>query len=153
MKLAEALLEREDVTRKANKLKSQLGEYAKTFASMPYPGDYQEDLEELESLLDRKRILSELIVKTNSIAKFDEDTTLAIALTRMSDLKSRISTLEFFYNESVAKMSRYSKTDDDSLVRNIQKKDITPKIEDLREKHKQMRLKMQMLNWKFDLSE
>ena len=152
MKLAEALIMRADLKKRAAQLRERLKDNAKVQEGETPAQDPVELLKEFEEVAAQTLVLIQQINRTNSQTPFENDETLADALARRDILKLRLGVVRDLVEAASVKVERYGQSEIKSYaaidVRATQKQ-----TDDLSKTLRELDTRVQSLNWTVDLVE
>lgn len=152
MKLAEGLSLRADSQRRIEQLKQRLVRNARVQEGDAPAEEPQELIEELERVTGELVSLVQRINRTNSTTMLDERTTLsdALALRDVLSLKHRAYT-ELAEAASVTQ-GRYTRSEV-KYASTISVAAIQKRADDLAQRHRELDVRVQELNWRTELAE
>lgn len=150
MKLAEALIARADYQKRIEQLKKRILMNLKVQeGDAPYE-DPNEMLSELAEIRQELTSLIKRINRTNCEIKFDEDRTLADALTERDQLFDQRSVLAKVVDEASQHVDRYSQSEI-RIISTVSVKGIQKQVDQLSKAYREIDTKIQGMNWNIDL--
>jgi len=149
MMLAEALIERADLQRLIQRVKYRMEENAKVQEGDEPTEKVEKLFSVYESLMTKLESLIIKINKTNNQTPFEE-ITLAEAITKRDNLRSKIWTYNSVLDTASIKQDRYSR-DEIKFVRCVDIKILEKKIDYLSKIYRELDTKIQRINWLAEL--
>lgn len=150
MKLAEALIARADYQKRIEQLKKRIHMNLKIQEGDEPSEDPNEMLSELADIRQELTSLIKQINRTNCEIKFDEERTLADALTERDQLFDQRSLLTKVVDEASQHVGRYSQSEI-RIVSTVDVKSIQKQVDQLSKAYREMDTKIQGMNWNIDL--
>ena len=147
--LAEALIERADLQRLIQRVKYRMEENAKVQEGDEPTEKVEKLFSVYESLMTKLESLIIKINKTNNQTPFEE-ITLAEAITKRDNLRSKIWTYNSVLDTASIKQDRYSR-DEIKFVRCVDIKILEKKIDYLSKIYRELDTKIQRINWLAEL--
>ncbi|OMJ11138.1 hypothetical protein AYI69_g9957 [Smittium culicis] len=149
MKLAEALIQRKDLSSDISDLKTRITNNSLVQEGTDPAEDPEALLLQLYDKLNRFESMVSRINYTNAIAKIG-DITLNEALTKRDNLQLTYTTLSSISNHASSTVSRYSITEIlNKATIDIQK--LRKKLDKIAEERRKLETKIQSANWTVDL--
>lgn len=150
MKLAELLIERSDVQKRIDQLKSRILLCVKVQEGETTPEDPLELISEMDCYLEKLTTLVKEINRTNNLVEFESGMTLADALAERDILSHRRSILHSIVAEASIRIDRYSKSEV-KFIATVNVADIQKDIDRISKAFRQLDTKIQEKNWTVDL--
>ncbi len=150
MKLAEALIQRGDLQKRIEQLRSRLERSARIFEGDTIPEEPTELFEELEQLISAFGRLVARINRTNSTTPFDETRTISDGLAERDALMLHRQILEDSIR-AATEMRAYNVQIKSHSTFNVQ--EVQAKIDVLSRQYRELDTRIQGLNWTTELSE
>ncbi len=152
MKLAEALILRADCQRKIAQLRQRLERVVKVQEGEEPAEDPTQLLNELDQSMSELTGLIVQINKTNALTPFEEDRTIADALSERDSIMQRKKILNEVLEHTAIRQDRYSRTEV-KFYQTVNVKDIQQQVDTLSKQYRELDLKLQQKNWTIDLIE
>lgn len=150
MKLAEALITRADYQKRIEQLKKRISVNLKTQEGEKPAEEPNAMIGELEEIMDELTVLIQRINKTNSTIRFDENRTLADALTERDQIWDKRLVLAKIAEEASIRNDRYSRTEI-KIISTVNVSAIQKQVDQLSKAFREMDTKIQELNWTVEL--
>ena len=150
LKLAEALITRADYQKRIQQLKSRISVNVKTQEGEEPAENPNVLLSELDDIMKELTSLIKRINKTNCTIQYDENQTLADALTERDQIWDKRLLLAKVAEEASIRNDRYSRTEI-KVVSTIDVVAIQKQVDQLSKEFREMDTKIQGLNWMTDL--
>lgn len=150
LKLAEALITRADYQKRIQQLKSRISVNVKTQEGEEPAENPNVLLSELDDIMKELTSLIKRINKTNCTIQYDENWTLADALTERDQIWDKRLLLAKVAEEASIRNDRYSRTEI-KVVSTIDVVAIQKQVDQLSKEFREMDTKIQGLNWMTDL--
>ena len=150
MKLAEALIERADAQKRIEQLKKRIHMNIKVQEGDQPSEDPNQMLTELAEVRQALTTVVKQINRANNTVQYDEERTLADALTERDQLLEQRNVLARIAEEGSLKQDRYSQSEI-RFVTTINVKDIQKQVDELSKAYREMDTKIQGMNWTIDL--
>lgn len=150
MKLAEALIARADYQKRIEQLKKRIHMNLKIQEGDEPSEDPNEMLSELAEIRQELTSLIKKINRTNCEIRFDDERTLADALTERDQLVDQRSLLSKVVDEASQQVGRYSQSEI-RIVSTVNVKAIQKQVDQLSKAYREMDTKIQGMNWTIDL--
>lgn len=151
MKLAEALIERADYQKRIEQLKKRIHVNIKVQEGDQPSEDPNAMLSELAEVRQKLTSLVKQINRTNNTIQYDEERTLADALTERDQLLEQRNVLAKIAEEGSVKQDRYSQSEI-RFVTTIDVKAIQKQVDELSKAYREMDTKIQGMNWTIDIA-
>ncbi|WP_432352905.1 DIP1984 family protein [Sporosarcina sp. A2] len=152
MKLAEALIARADYQKRIEQLKRRIHMNLKIQEGDAPAEDPNEMLSELAEIRQRVTVLIKQINRTNCEVQFDEQRSLADALTDRDQLMDQRTLLSKVAEGAAQQADRYSQSEI-RIVSTVNVKEIQKQVDQLSKAYREMDTKIQGMNWNIDLVE
>ena len=152
MKLAEALIERADYQKRLEQLKRRIQMNIKIQEGDEPSEDPNAMLSELAEIRQELTTLVKQINRTNHTLPYDDDRTLADALTERDQLLDQRNLLAKISEEASVKQDRYSSSEI-RIVSTVNVKEIQKQVDQLSKAYREIDTKIQGMNWTIDLVE
>ena len=152
MKLAEALIERADHQKRIEQLKRRIQMNIKIQEGDEPSEDPNAMLSELAEIRQELTTLIKQINRTNHTLPYDDDRTLADALTERDQLLDQRNLLAKISEEASVKQDRYSSSEI-RIVSTVNVKEIQKQVDQLSKAYREIDTKIQGMNWTIDLVE
>ncbi|MUK87974.1 hypothetical protein GMD78_06125 [Ornithinibacillus sp. L9] len=152
MKLAEALILRADYQKRIEQLKQRLLQNAKIQEGDSPNEDPKEVEKELTSLWGQLKHLIKCINRTNLETKFDENQSLADALTERDLLGQERNVYSELLEQASARHDRYSRSEI-KFITPINIRETQQYVDKLSQKYRVLDTRIQELNWLTNLIE
>ncbi len=149
MKLAEALQQRADLTRRIEQLRDRLNKNAKKQEGTEPAEDPRELLAELSRCLEEESRLITAINLTNSRIRVDGETMTAL-LARRDALKKHAAIMQAFCTEASATVDRYS-AKEIRILSTVDVRAIRAECDRLSAEYRRLDSQIQAANWRYDL--
>ncbi|MBR4459741.1 MAG: DIP1984 family protein [Clostridia bacterium] len=149
MKLAEALQQRADLTRRIAQIANRLNQNAKKQEGTEPAEDPQELLEELRKCIGEECDLITRINLTNSRVRVEGETLTAL-LSRRDSLKKELDVLQSFCGEAGAVVDRYS-AKEIRILSTVDVRALRKECDRLSAEFRRVDTAIQAANWRFDL--
>ena len=146
MKLAEALIIRSDYQKRLDQLKVRLGQNVKIQEGETPNEDPKELEKELSHLLKELRKIIKKINRTNLQTPFDDNQSLADALTDRDLLGQERKIYSSLLTQATVRQDRYSKSEI-KFISTINVKETQVYVDELSRKYRVCDTKIQELNW------
>ena len=150
LKLAEALITRADYQKRIQQLKSRISVNVKTQEGEEPAENPNVLLSELDDIMKELTSLIKRINKTNCTIQYDENQTLADALTERDQIWDKRLLLAKVAEEASIRNDRYSRTEI-KVVSTIDVVSIQKQVDQLSKEFREIDTKIQGLNWTTDL--
>ncbi|MBD7984993.1 DIP1984 family protein [Sporosarcina sp. Sa2YVA2] len=150
MKLAEALIARADYQKRIQQLKRRISVNVKTQEGEQPAEDPNAMLSELDEIMKELTYLIKRINKSNCTIQYDENRTLADALTERDQMWDKRLLLAKVAEEASVRNDRYSRTEI-KVVSTVDVASIQKQVDQLSKEFREMDTKIQGLNWTTDL--
>ena len=150
MKLAEALIERAEISKKNGQLISRIKDNAKVQEGDSPSEKPEELIVEYEENMKRFLKLVQRINETNCKTLFDNELSIADAIALRDYLGAKIRAHRNFYESATIRMDRYSRNEI-KVVSCIDAKDLQKKIDMFSKEYREIDTKLQSINWTIDL--
>lgn len=150
MKLAEALIARADYQKRIQQLKRRISVNVKTQEGEEPAEDPNVMLSELDEIMKELTYLIKSINKSNCTIPYDENRTLADALTERDQIWDKRLILAKVAEEASVRNDRYSRTEI-KVVSTVDVAAIQKQVDQLSKEFREMDTKIQGLNWTIDL--
>ncbi|WOV86746.1 DIP1984 family protein [Sporosarcina oncorhynchi] len=150
MKLAEALITRADYQKRIQQLKSRISVNVKTQEGEEPAEDPNVLLAELDDIMEELTALIKRINKTNCTIQYDENWTLADALTERDQIWDKRLLLAKVAEEASIRNDRYSRTEI-KVLSTVDVVSIQKQVDQLSKEFREIDTKIQGLNWTTDL--
>lgn len=150
MKLAEALIARADYQKRIQQLKRRISVNIKTQEGEHPAEDPNAMLSELDEIMKELTYLIKRINKSNCTIPYDENRTLADALTERDQMWDKRLLLAKVAEEASVRNDRYSRTEI-KVVSTVDVAAIQKQVDQLSKEFREMDTKIQGLNWTTDL--
>lgn len=150
MKLAEALIARADYQKRIQQLKRRISVNIKTQEGEQPAEDPNAMLSELDEIMKELTYLIKRINKSNCTIPYDENRTLADALTERDQMWDKRLLLAKVAEEASVRNDRYSRTEI-KVVSTVDVAAIQKQVDQLSKEFREMDTKIQGLNWTTDL--
>lgn len=152
MKLAEALILRSDLQKRAEQLKARLNRNVKVQEGDAPAEDPAELLKELDQVLTELESIIRKINHTNANTPFSDDMKLSDALTKRDILGMRREILSNAVELASIKQDRFSRSEV-KFFSTINVSQVQKEIDNLSKAYRELDTKIQELNWKTDVIE
>ena len=152
MKLAEALIERADHQKRIEQLKRRIQMNIKIQEGDEPSEDPNAMLSELAEIRQELTTLVKQINRTNHTLPYDDDRTLADALTERDQLLDQRNLLAKISEEASVNQDRYSSSEI-RIVSTVNVKEIQKQVDQLSKAYREIDTKIQGMNWTIDLVE
>ncbi len=149
MKLAEALQQRADLTRRIEELRTRLKSNAKKQEGTEPAEDPQELMAELSRCIEEENSLITRINLTNSRVRVDGETLTAL-LSRRDSIRKHAQILQFFLTEASATTDRYS-AKEIRILSTVDVRALRREVDRLSAEYRRVDTVIQAANWRFDL--
>ena len=146
MKLGEALIVRSDYQKRIEQLRNRLLQNAKIQEGETPNEDPYELTKELNQIFSNLKQLIKNINRTNLLTTFDEQQSLADALTERDLLGQERKIYSALLDVAAMQHERYSRTEIKSIT-TINVKDTQKYVDELSRKHRMLDTKIQEINW------
>lgn len=150
MKLAEALIARADYQKRIQQLKKRISVNVKTQEGEEPAENPNALLTELSEIMSELTDLIKRINKTNCAIQFDENRTLADALTERDQIWDKRLILARVAEEASVRNDRYSRTEI-KMISTVDVATIQKEVDQLSKAFREMDTTIQGLNWTTDL--
>ncbi|MEZ7172249.1 DIP1984 family protein [Sporosarcina sp. OR05] len=150
MKLAEALIARADYQKRIQQLKKRISVNVKTQEGEEPAENPNALLTELSEIMSELTDLIKRINKTNCAIQFDENRTLADALTERDQIWEKRLILARVAEEASVRNDRYSRTEI-KMISTVDVATIQKQVDQLSKAFREMDSTIQGLNWTTDL--
>lgn len=150
MKLAEALIARADYQKRIQQLKKRISVNVKTQEGEEPAENPNALLTELSEIMSELTDLIKRINKTNCAIQFDENRTLADALTERDQIWDKRLILARVAEEASVRNDRYSRTEI-KMISTVEVATIQKQVDQLSKAFREMDTTIQGLNWTTDL--
>ncbi|MDW0114448.1 DIP1984 family protein [Sporosarcina saromensis] len=150
MKLAEALIARADYQKRIQQLKKRISVNVKTQEGEEPAENPNALLTELSEIMSELTDLIKRINKTNCAIQFDENRTLADALTERDQIWEKRLILARVAEEASVRNDRYSRTEI-KMISTVDVATIQKQVDQLSKAFREMDTTIQGLNWTTDL--
>ncbi|WP_317971089.1 DIP1984 family protein [Sporosarcina oncorhynchi] len=150
LKLAEALITRADYQKRIQQLKSRISVNVKTQEGEEPAEDPNVLLAELDDIMEELTALIKRINKTNCTIQYDENWTLADALTERDQIWDKRLLLAKVAEEASIRNDRYSRTEI-KVLSTVDVVSIQKQVDQLSKEFREIDTKIQGLNWTTDL--
>lgn len=150
MKLAEALIARADYQKRIQQLKKRISVNVKTQEGEEPAENPNALLTELSEIMSELTDLIKRINRTNCAIQFDENRTLADALTERDQIWDKRLILARVAEEASVRNDRYSRTEI-KMISTVDVATIQKEVDQLSKAFREMDTTIQGLNWTTDL--
>jgi hypothetical protein len=146
MKLAEALVNRSDLTRKIAQLKQRLDRVVKVQEGEDPAEQPEALLHELEIAVNEQTILIRAINRTNSSVAFNENWSIADALVERDKMLQLRKLFSDLLEQASITQDRYSRSEV-RFQRTVDVAEIQKRIDELSKSYRELDFKIQEKNW------
>lgn len=150
MKLAEALIERADLQKRAQQLQQRIQKNAKTQEGDPPPENPEQLLRELTEGFERLDILIARIHRGNVAARLSDGRSLTDALAHRDVLDLRLGALRSIAEAAAIQQGRQTRTEV-RFVSHLSVRELQQEIDRLARERRELETSIQQLNWLSDL--
>lgn len=150
MKLAEALMERADLQKRAAGMKERLRRAVRVQEGETPPEQPQELLDEMQRILSRLELLINAINRANVSLPVAEGLTMAEALTARTLLAQKSALLREVLAHAAEPSNRYSRSEIREVT-TIAPAELQSEIDRTGKEHRRLDIMIQQANWSCDL--
>ncbi|RPI16859.1 MAG: hypothetical protein EHM58_11135 [Ignavibacteriae bacterium] len=152
MKIAEALIRRADFNKKLAEVKNRLSQNAVVQEDDRPAFEPVKLMREMDSLILNLKELVRNINRSNSKYAFNDELSISDAIAEKDAIRIKINILQSFLDANAVRFDRYSRSE--IKVRGTYEPEVLRKeIDDLSRDLRELDIKLQELNWKYDLIE
>ena len=149
MKLAEALMERAAMQKRLGELRDRIAETTKTGEGQAPPEDSEPLLREAMGIMDDVGALMVRINRSNNVAKLDDGRPLAEAITERDSIIAKQKLLRDAAISTRRPDNRWGHLAREQIVVDVKK--LYKQADDLGERARKLNMRIQLVNWSFDL--